>query len=1247
MPLRSIGQDVAMGWIGRMLGKEAVGAGSGSDGAWPRRLAQALAPLAKEKPALAGLSGDILAFVADGSPRKVLGDVHGADLSGFFGLTGYLPEDRFAGLYAGFEDAAVGQRLRWAQVLEASLPANQPHLLSFGLPQAARWLEALLLHVAGRRADTWTSAPAKAKPLTMAGLDALQAEMGLDPITLLLAAFTWPTGNAWGFQQRAHAVAALHGYAEAVLRHADVLRTRVVQSSIEQRLHALSMLERTGAAVQRRFAGELAELAVSTSKQVRAASEAMLRGCGPVAVDPLKRWAGEGKPEQRLHALRLLWTVAGELGDEALAAYARETATADKASSVQALPQEWSATAAHAAADSDRYEYALPVLDWSGENSPQLQQALRDMWQEINQAIEQSNQQLRLSHQQGGGRWTLRQDAPYPEAQLRILLDRLAADGPRRPAKPLGERAANYRFVSSQLKRIAGQQGTRVPTLLKVLDHFGLLIDPEGRDLTRSASTAINQLHDHLGAPSLLELSEYLSAMGYDGAHAIFNAYCYWGSPLALNWPTDQVWPFFAHHQERLLQLLNPAHTRDYWFERQALYRAAATLPSLPAAVVDALYELALGTGKNDRLPAQAALDALPGKASRIVAALADGKAEVRTVAAQWLMRLRHEPAIAPLERAVAKEKHDIAKGALLDALQALGQPVEKYLDRAALADEAAKSLAKGLPNELNWFPWAAMPAVHWADTGETVPPDVLRWLLAQAVKQKLPEPNAVLRKYCAMMLPREREALGQFVLDTWLAEDVRPIPPEEALQRAQSQAASTHGYMSQQPQYYKDDPNLGKSVEELTALYLPGLLRQPTGSAIGSKGLLAIAAACAGGDAVLPAGRYLKEHYGTRAAQGKALIAMLAWIEHPSATQLMLSVGSRFRTKSFQDEATRQAQALADRKGWTLAELADRTMPGGGFDEAGLMELSYGPRRFSVRLLPDFKIELFNPDGKKIAALPEPRQDDDAEQAKEAKKAFSASKKELKSIIELQTVRLYEALCTDRDWSFGDWNDYLNRHPVVRHLVQRLVWTARDDEGRIVATFRPLDDGSLSDQQDNPVALQPQARVRIAHDSHLPAADVSAWQQHLLDYEVTPLFQQFGKGTYALPAGKEKATQVEDFEGHLLEAFALRARATKLGYTRGSAEDGGWFMTYEKRFPTLALVAVVEFTGNPLPEQNRTVALINLSFASSQGNTAQRNALALSGIPAVLLSECYNDLRLIAADGTGFDPQWRKKTEY
>ncbi len=115
----------------------------------------------------------------------------------------------------------------------------------------------------------------------------------------------------------------------------------------------------------------------------------------------------------------------------------------------------------------------------------------------------------------------------------------------------------------------------------------------------------------------------------------------------------------------------------------------------------------------------------------------------------------------------------------------------------------------------------------------------------------------------------------------------------------------------------------------------------------------------------------------------------MLAWVDHPSATQLMLSVGNRFRTKSFQEEAVRQAEALAERNNWTLAELSDRTVDSAGFDEAGEMELDYGGRRFTVRLMADLTVALFNEEGKKIASLPEPRQTDDPELAKAAKKTL------------------------------------------------------------------------------------------------------------------------------------------------------------------------------------------------------------------------------------------------------------------
>jgi hypothetical protein len=105
------------------------------------------------------------------------------------------------------------------------------------------------------------------------------------------------------------------------------------------------------------------------------------------------------------------------------------------------------------------------------------------------------------------------------------------------------------------------------------------------------------------------------------------------------------------------------------------VYDAIATLPAPPPRIVNALVGVALGQGKSERKQAQEALANLPDKEVRIISALSDGKSEIRTVAAQWLYRLKHSPALGALEKAVAVEKYDNAKGAMLDALEALGEP--------------------------------------------------------------------------------------------------------------------------------------------------------------------------------------------------------------------------------------------------------------------------------------------------------------------------------------------------------------------------------------------------------------------------------------------------------------------------------------------------------------------------------------------------------------------------------------------
>ncbi|WBQ08121.1 DUF4132 domain-containing protein [Kribbella sp. CA-293567] len=521
--------------------------------------------------------------------------------------------------------------------------------------------------------------------------------------------------------------------------------------------------------------------------------------------------------------------------------------------------------------------------------------------------------------------------------------------------------------------------------------------------------------------------------------------------------------------------------------------------------------------------------------------------------------------------------------------------PPDERIGRESVVEQATAASVKALPKSVEWLRWEKMPSVRWAGCDEVVPVEVLKWLVGQAVKAKSPEPGSQLRTYGALLDPADREAFGQYLLQAWLAEDLRSVDGEVV------------------------------------------------GSAVASKGLLALVAVCAREWVAPSVERYLKKWCGQRSAQARALIGMLAWVEHPGATQLMLSTGSRVRTKGIQDEVAKQAGALAERRGWSADELADRTIPTAGFDEFGVIELRFGDQVFSAVLRPDLTIELRSPDGQKIGALPVSKRSEDEKTVVAAMRFLNQAKKELQAIAQLQSERLYDALCTGRTWAADDWQRYFNEHPVLRHLVQRLAWIATTADGATV--FRPLDDSTFVDVEGKDLMLPSDAVIAVAHDSLLDPATVEAWQEHLAARGIDPLFRQFGKGTYLLPEQLSGATEVKDFQGHLLQAFALRGRAAELGYTRGPTGAGGRFREYTKHFPTLGLTAVVGFSGNQLPERNQPVALTTLSFRQGDPDGPVLSA-RLSDLPAVLLSEVYHDLRLMAADGTGFDPDWQRKSD-
>lgn len=566
-------------------------------------------------------------------------------------------------------------------------------------------------------------------------------------------------------------------------------------------------------------------------------------------------------------------------------------------------------------------------------------------------------------------------------------------------------------------------------------------------------------------------------------------------------------------------------------------------------------------------------------------------------------------------------------------------------LPRDYLLDTAQSRLKKGIPDELNWFPFDQLPALTWSDTGEPVEPEIVSWWLLQGCRKKSPEAASLhLDGWPEQISKTEGEGLGKFVLEQWIQQDTQIIeqPDLQTLTEqltAEFQQFRHFSYLNITPE--EEDRRLHDFLTYMIAD------KTRRGSAIKEKGILSVAGSF-GRAALIPlVEKYIDDWQVKRSAQCWALVQMLGTVDDAQCIQWLVRTSqAKNRTKSIRQQAQKYLDTLARRKGWSQDDLIDRTIPTLGFDSGSGLNLDFGPRSFSVQIDDDFKLVLKDAEGTILKTLPTPRASDDEKLAKEAKKTLSDLKKQLKELFEFQTTRLWEAMCLRRNWSAEDWTLCFQKHPVMGRLCQRVIWEAVTPHSSVCA-FRPLADGTLTDADDNPVELTAEVRVRVAHALSMTEAERARWQSHLADYEVQTLFPQVAWAPYRLPENLQKTKELTDFVGHLIEAVVLHGKATKFGYSRAESDDGLWFWVYQKNLPSLGVKVVIEYTGSGDLKEKRTVALKDFyltSDLSSYGYEAKK--LELGKVPPVLLSEIWHQVRQLAAAGTGFNPEWKKMCE-
>ncbi|WP_131741298.1 DUF4132 domain-containing protein [Actinomadura roseirufa] len=291
--------------------------------------------------------------------------------------------------------------------------------------------------------------------------------------------------------------------------------------------------------------------------------------------------------------------------------------------------------------------------------------------------------------------------------------------------------------------------------------------------------------------------------------------------------------------------------------------------------------------------------------------------------------------------------------------------------------------------------------------------------------------------------------------------------------------------------------------------------------------------------------------------------------------------IAQRVQFKGLQAEAQAGINAVARRLGLSSAQLADRLVPAFGLDAAGSMVLDYGPRRFVVGFDEQLKPVVSDEDGKPRKALPKPGAKDDPELAEAAYAAFTALKKDVRTVASGQLLRLEAAMTTGRRWTTAEFRDFIVGHPLVSHLARRLVWIAED--GGEPVSFRVVEDRTPADAQDDRFTLPETAKIGIAHPVML-GDTLASWSELFADYEILQPFPQLGRTVHTLTDEEREGDRLKRFEG-LKVPFGGVLGLTRRGWDRGAPQGGGNEMWISRRVARDRYVVIGLDPGLPAAE--------------------------------------------------------------
>lgn len=387
----------------------------------------------------------------------------------------------------------------------------------------------------------------------------------------------------------------------------------------------------------------------------------------------------------------------------------------------------------------------------------------------------------------------------------------------------------------------------------------------------------------------------------------------------------------------------------------------------------------------------------------------------------------------------------------------------------------------------------------------------------------------------------------------------------------------------------------------------------------------------------------FIKDKIDTLASNSKHVIAgfaveAISVSENRQAPIIVNSLALKHKNKKVKKTATEMIKMIAQNRGMSIEELNDNLILNYGFSKEKVRFFDYGERKIKAILDTSKEIPavlLYDETGKALKSLPKAakKYNDDEEKVAEYKEEMKSLKKQLKEIAATQKIRMNRALMNERRWDIEKWLEIFVENPIMQQFATSLIWKKTDEAGKILQTFRYMDDGTFNtaDEEECEIGAsvgknaetgnrEEKYYVSLIHPSEISEEELKQWKEQLDDYEIIQSVNQLNIPVYKISEDNRSLTEITDYSDVKFYSATIKTLAKNYDFT-AIIEDAGYVERYsfysEKSNITVNLVLSEGFY---VGEYSAIVKLSRIEFVKGADSYGKELA-KLGDVPAGLLS--------------------------